>query len=68
MRRDTTKKLFAMLLLVATAATACRQQMAEQPRYDPLEPSSFFADGQSARPMVENTVARGALNVNFHPR
>jgi mono/diheme cytochrome c family protein len=32
--------------------------MAEQPRYDPLEPSTFFADGQSARPPVAGTVAR----------
>ena len=39
----------------------CRQQMADQPRYDPLEASSFFADGQSARPPVEGTVARGEL-------
>ena len=35
--------------------------MADQPRYDPLEASSFFPDGQSARPLVENTVARGTL-------
>jgi mono/diheme cytochrome c family protein len=35
--------------------------MAEQPRYDPLEPSAFFADGQSARQLVPNTVARGQL-------
>ena len=55
-----------MLLLLATTAAACRQQMAEQPRYDPLESSNFFADGQSARPMVENTVARGALNDDEH--
>jgi mono/diheme cytochrome c family protein len=40
---------------------ACRQQMADQPRYDPLESSSFFADGQSARTPVEGTVARGQL-------
>jgi mono/diheme cytochrome c family protein len=37
------------------------QQMANQPRYDPLEPSAFFADGQSARQPVADTVARGAL-------
>ena len=35
--------------------------MADQPRYDPLEASNFFADGQSARPPVEGTVARGEL-------
>lgn len=46
--------------MVVTIA-ACRQQMADQPRYDPLEASSFFADGQSARAPVEGTVARGQL-------
>lgn len=40
---------------------ACRQEMADQPRYDPLEASKFFPDGQSARPLVEGTVARGQL-------
>lgn len=47
-------------------ATACRQKMAEQPRYDPLEASEFFADGQSARPLVENTVARGEIRDDEH--
>ena len=45
---------------------ACRQQMADQPRYDPMEPSDFFADGQSARPLVENTIARGTLREDEH--
>jgi mono/diheme cytochrome c family protein len=40
--------------------------MAEQPRYDPLEASEFFADGQSARPPVENTIARGELREDEH--
>lgn len=40
--------------------------MAEQPRYDPLEASQFFTDGQSARPLVENTVARGQLIEDEH--
>ncbi len=37
------------------------QQMADQPKYDPLEASSFFADGMSARPRIPGTVARGEL-------
>jgi mono/diheme cytochrome c family protein len=40
---------------------SCRQKMANQPRYDPLEPSDFFADGMSARPRIAGTVARGEL-------
>jgi mono/diheme cytochrome c family protein len=32
-----------------------------QPRYDPYEPSAFFADGRSERPPVPGTVARGQM-------
>jgi mono/diheme cytochrome c family protein len=49
------------LLIVIVAMIACRQQMADQPRYDPLEASTFWSDGQSARPVVAGTVARGEL-------
>jgi mono/diheme cytochrome c family protein len=35
--------------------------MGSQPRYDPLEPSILFADGQSARQPVAGTVARGLV-------
>jgi mono/diheme cytochrome c family protein len=38
--------------------------MANQPRYDPLETSDFFADGMSARPRVAGTVARGELSTD----
>jgi mono/diheme cytochrome c family protein len=37
--------------------------MAHQPAYRPLEPSSFFPDDRSARPLVEGTVARGHLQL-----
>src|SRR5262245_40427393 len=36
----------------------CRSDMYAQPRYEPLEPSAFFADGTSARPLVAGTVPR----------
>jgi hypothetical protein len=51
----------AILLLLATA---CRQDMHDQPRYEPLERSTFFNDGRSARPFVEGTVARGHLKTD----
>lgn len=38
-----------------------RQDMANQPKNRPLSPSEFFDDGRSERPLVENTVARGAI-------
>lgn len=44
----------------------CQQQMAEQPKYLPLQPSLFFSDGQSARPLVAGTVARGQLHDDSH--
>jgi mono/diheme cytochrome c family protein len=52
------------LLIALLALAACRQKMAYQPRYDPLEPSDFFADGMSARPRIPGTVARGELAVD----
>jgi hypothetical protein len=40
--------------------------MANQPRFEPLEASSFFADGRAARPLVPGTVARGQLRLDTH--
>lgn len=48
-----------VLLLSALCLLTCRQKMSVQPKYDPLEPSDFFADGMSARPRIPGTVARG---------
>jgi mono/diheme cytochrome c family protein len=36
--------------------------MHDQPKYTPFAESTFFADGRSARPPVEGTVARGQLH------
>jgi hypothetical protein len=47
----------AMMIL----ATGCRQDMQDQPKIVPQRESVVFADHRSARPQVENTVARGAL-------
>jgi mono/diheme cytochrome c family protein len=35
--------------------------MHNQPKYRPLRASAFFVNGSSARPQVEGTIARGAL-------
>jgi mono/diheme cytochrome c family protein len=53
--------LLALTVLTLHVAGCYSQQMATQPRYDPLEPSALFADGQSARQPVPDTVARGQL-------
>ncbi len=39
-----------------------RQDMANQPRQNPLSPTPFFPDGRSERPLPENTVARGSID------
>ncbi len=50
---------FAALMAVALLVLpGCRSEMYEQPRYEPFEPSSFFEDGSSARPLVAGTVPR----------
>jgi mono/diheme cytochrome c family protein len=36
--------------------------MHDQPKYEPLEASTLFANGQAARPLVEGTIARGQLH------
>jgi hypothetical protein len=40
----------------------CRQDMQDQPKFFPQRGTSFYADGRSVRPQVENTVARGQLH------
>lgn len=40
--------------------------MHDAPRYEPLEASRFFTDGQSSRALVANTVARGQLREDEH--
>jgi mono/diheme cytochrome c family protein len=53
---------FGLVLFLLAGSVACRQDMHDQPKYIPLRPSSFFADGRSARPLVPGTVARGHLD------
>ena len=51
----------AAVLVVAVAAFGCRQDMHDQPKYKAFRSSDFFGDERSARPSVEDTVARGQL-------
>jgi mono/diheme cytochrome c family protein len=44
----------------------CRQDMHDAPRYEPLEASTFFANGQASRLPVANTVPRGHLREDEH--
>ena len=59
----TNLKLCALALSLAVLS-ACRQDMQDQPKYTPLRPSDFFADGRSARPLSEGAVPRGHLDAD----
>ena len=48
-------------VLLSAGCGSLLQDMATQPKNRPLSPSDFFADGRSERPVVENTVAHGAI-------
>ena len=52
----------AFVAFASLSGSACRQDMHDQPKYNPLRQSSFFGDDRSARPLVAGTVARGTLN------
>lgn len=56
----------AAAIVAACALSACRQDMHDNPRYEPLEQSTFFADGRSQRPLVAHTVPRGYLRDDEH--
>jgi hypothetical protein len=48
----------AVLTALVLGLGGCQQEMAHQPSYRPLQASSLFADGLSARPLVAGTVHR----------
>lgn len=52
--------LIAVCFCAAIIAAGCRNDMHVQPRYNPYDPSTFFADGRSERQPVAGTVARNA--------
>jgi hypothetical protein len=58
-------QICVMLSVAAVLTTVgCNQMMNDEPRYKPLAASEFFQDGQSARPQVVGTVARGHLRLD----
>lgn len=55
-----TRSITILGILVLALPAGCRKQdMQDQPRQDTFDQSRFFPDGQSARPLVDGTVARG---------
>ena len=49
-------------MLSVLALAGCRQDMHNQPKFYPQRGTTFYADGRSVRPQIENTVARGQLH------
>jgi cytochrome c553 len=58
------KHALAACVIFSALLLGCRRDMHVQPRYEPEDPSTFFADGRSERPPVEGTVARGQLRTD----
>lgn len=56
--------LAAVVLTLSVLSLGCRNDMHNQPRYKPLSATDFFGDGRSARPTIDDTVARGQLRVD----
>jgi len=62
------RTLGALALSAAALAMAgCRQDMHDQPKYIPLRPSEFFADGRSERMPVEGTIPHDLPNRDQEP-
>jgi len=55
---------WACVALCGLFLFGCRLDMHVQPKYKPLDPSTFFDDGRSARPEVPGTVAHGHLRAD----
>jgi mono/diheme cytochrome c family protein len=68
LRPDLAQRWLAGLAIAVLlgAGAGCRQDMHDQPKYKPLRASAFFEDGRSARPLPEDTVARGQLRDDEH--
>lgn len=63
MRNNLNRSAIASILLISAAGMAgCRQDMHNQPKFIPQRGTTFYADGRSARPQVEETVARSQLH------
>jgi hypothetical protein len=59
-------RFFAVVSLIASTGCELRQAMYDQEKYEPLERSTFFADGLSYREQIPETVARGQLRLDTH--
>ena len=56
--------LVTLIFVAVLFTAACRLDMHVQPKYKPLDPSTFFRDGRSERPSVPGVVAHGHLRID----
>lgn len=49
------------VVVLISVLIGCHRDMRDQPRYETLEASPLFANGQATRPIPKGTVARGRL-------
>ena len=56
--------LVTVTVIAVLFLAACRMDMQVQPKYKPLDPSTFFSDGRSERPPVAGAVAHGHLRAD----
>jgi mono/diheme cytochrome c family protein len=63
-RPDTGRSALVLAAITACLLSSCQQKMASQPSFKPLTRNDFFADGRSARPLPEHTIARGYLRID----
>jgi len=67
LRRAFSTMIIGISVLAAAAAlSGCTRDMQNQPKYKNLRPSDLFADGMSARPQEEGTIAQGQLRRDPH--
>jgi hypothetical protein len=58
-----TGRVFCVVIALLALA-GCRQDMHDQPKYQPFERNPFFADQRASRPLVPGVVARGHLDAD----
>ena len=63
-RRLTPRRAALGWIVLCLSLVGCAQNMRDGSRLRPYEPSTFFDDGQSARPLLPGTVARGELRTD----
>lgn len=60
-----TNQKVLMALAAGLVVVGCHTDMWSQPKiHEPYQESKFYADGSTARPLVEGTVARGHLRLD----